>query len=408
MRQIVKHIIGIVFIMALYGCATQSVTTDTDKTTGVNQSVEQISFWDEQVRYPYLVRKAQAADNLGVLWELAYMDEYYGKNSKLQAPTVVLIHGRGANAGYFSKLMSALLKEHYRVVAVDIPGYGKTIPGNMNNPIARSLDQTREAVYHLMTDTLKIKKATILGHSMGGQWAIGFAARYPDRVEKLILESPYGLESYRSRILWQGHQQISLFDTQYQKDYRLWEQHWAPLNLIDLEKSKTPEQISKFYGVPLSSLLNGSTQPYIVNGDSDSRYLAEIRVKMKDANEREFDRYIKQYCWDAYAMGWEVTQDNQQHWTNQLKAIKVPVLMLFGEQDDFLPNTALSGNTRLLDDLVKPTTKKLSTKQSQIKLVIYKEGRHILHAQMPDQVAKDVVRFMRQGTTYTRPVALAR
>src|SRR5690606_33455053 len=59
-----------------------------------------------------------------------------------------------------------------------------------------------------LLDTLKIEKATIVGHSMGGMLAVRFARNYPSRTEKLVLENPIGLEDYRFKVPVQTTQQV--------------------------------------------------------------------------------------------------------------------------------------------------------------------------------------------------------
>ena len=104
-----------------------------------------------------------------------HLDEGHG-------PAVVLIHGFGGHTFSFRKNVPALA-EHYRVIAVDLMGFGYT-----ERPPKSDYSLTAQArlVVGLM-DELGIESAAVVGHSMGGEVAMRIAAGYPERVEKLIL-----------------------------------------------------------------------------------------------------------------------------------------------------------------------------------------------------------------------------
>jgi hypothetical protein len=139
------------------------------------------SFWRDQVHYAYPVKYATVADGRGVSWEIAYMDEYRGGGEREQARTLVLIHGKGANAGSFSQLMGDALEAGIRVIAFDLPNYGKSIPGNLDRPVARTLNDTREAVHTLLVEQLRIDKAKELLRTSNLAIAeVAYSVGYPD------------------------------------------------------------------------------------------------------------------------------------------------------------------------------------------------------------------------------------
>ncbi len=101
-------------------------------------------------------------------------------------PPVILLHGAGAGASSWSNfvLNFGYFAEHYRTIAMDQPGYGKSDPW-----VARSEPRNTanaRAVKDLM-DKLGIEKASLLGNSMGGGTALAFAVDYPDRLDKMVL-----------------------------------------------------------------------------------------------------------------------------------------------------------------------------------------------------------------------------
>lgn len=99
-----------------------------------------------------------------------------------QGPVVILIHGFGGHTFSFRKNIPALA-EHFRVIAVDLMGFGYTERPRKSD---YSLTAQARMVVGLM-DALGIESAAIVAHSMGGEVAMRIAAGFPERVEKLVL-----------------------------------------------------------------------------------------------------------------------------------------------------------------------------------------------------------------------------
>jgi pimeloyl-ACP methyl ester carboxylesterase len=93
---------------------------------------------------------------------------------------VVLIHGWLSSAGINWVLpgTSALLARDYQVIALDVRGHGQSDKPTKDDAYGRELV---EDVVRLL-DRLKIKKAHIVGYSMGGIIAANFIVRHPERV----------------------------------------------------------------------------------------------------------------------------------------------------------------------------------------------------------------------------------
>ena len=100
---------------------------------------------------------------------------------KGQGEPFILLHGNGENCGYFQRQIDEFSKG-YHVYAIDTRGHGKTPRGIM--PF--SIRQFAEDLKGFM-DEHQIEKAHILGFSDGGNIAMIFALRYPERVDRLIL-----------------------------------------------------------------------------------------------------------------------------------------------------------------------------------------------------------------------------
>ena len=121
---------------------------------------------------------------LGV--NLHYQDTGPSKN----AIPILFLHGFGASLQTWDTWAQAL-SEDYRVVSVDLPGFGLT----GEDPSGIYTDQRSVEVLEAFLKELNIPKVVLVGNSMGGKFAWQFAARYPNQVTKLVLISPDGYAS---------------------------------------------------------------------------------------------------------------------------------------------------------------------------------------------------------------------
>ena len=106
-------------------------------------------------------------------------------------PAVLLIHGFGSSLHTWEAWASQL-ENRFRVVALDLPGFGLTGP----DPTGDYSDERSVAVLVALLDRLGIGQAAVVGSSMGGRIAWRFAAAEPARVSKLVLMAPDGFASF--------------------------------------------------------------------------------------------------------------------------------------------------------------------------------------------------------------------
>lgn len=95
---------------------------------------------------------------------------------------IVLLHGFGTSAFTWRHVYPALAREN-RVFLVDLPGSGRSPDPPAG---AWSADRGADLLWQLF-DTLELESPTVAGSQMGGSLAAWFAARYPDRVGRLVL-----------------------------------------------------------------------------------------------------------------------------------------------------------------------------------------------------------------------------
>lgn len=109
---------------------------------------------------------------------------------------LLMLHGGGAGASglsNYSRNIEALAK-HFRVLVVDMPGYGQSTKGvNRSDPFG-DLAQSMLGLF----DALQIKSAHVVGNSLGGACALRMALEAPTRVSALVLMGPGGINTTRS------------------------------------------------------------------------------------------------------------------------------------------------------------------------------------------------------------------
>jgi pimeloyl-ACP methyl ester carboxylesterase len=100
-------------------------------------------------------------------------------------PPVVLIHGLHANADINWRLPGVIkaLTPKYQVIAMDVRGHGHSAKPEQEG--AYGVEMVEDVVRLL--DHLKIKKAHVVGYSMGGMITMKLMTRHPDRIESAIL-----------------------------------------------------------------------------------------------------------------------------------------------------------------------------------------------------------------------------
>jgi 4,5:9,10-diseco-3-hydroxy-5,9,17-trioxoandrosta-1(10),2-diene-4-oate hydrolase len=109
---------------------------------------------------------------------------------------LLMLHGGGAGASGLSNYSRNIesLARQFRVIVVDMPGYGRSTKGvDRKDPFG----DLAGAMLGLL-DTLKISSAHVVGNSLGGACALRMALDAPRRVSALVLMGPGGVNTTRS------------------------------------------------------------------------------------------------------------------------------------------------------------------------------------------------------------------
>src|SRR5690625_2659656 len=264
-----KNIVLGIFVILMSSCASNKIP--------MLQSMEEMD-------YKYPVKKIALSDDTTI----AYADQGSGEQ------TLILIHGLGSYLRAWENNIEAL-SENYRVIAVDLPGYGKSSKGNYEFSMTYYAGVLKE-----ISEVLELKNVVLVGHSMGGQIALTAALQYPQWVEKMVLVAPAGFEKFN-------------------KGEREW---FRNVMALDAVKYTTVEQIRtnlsyNFYNMP-----------------EEAEFMFTDRVAMRGTPG--FDGY-------CYAVSESVKGMVDQPIYEFLPEIKQPTLVIFGENDNLIPNRFLNG-----------------------------------------------------------------
>jgi pimeloyl-ACP methyl ester carboxylesterase len=147
----------------------------------------------EEVAYPHPVRFHTLTLD-GREERMAFMD--VAPAGRGSGRTVVLLHGKNFWGAYWQETITALAQAGFRVVVPDQIGFGRS---SKPDHLAYSFDLLAANTRSLLS-ALKIERAAVVGHSMGGMLAIRLARTYPETFPQLVLANPIGLEDYRQTV----------------------------------------------------------------------------------------------------------------------------------------------------------------------------------------------------------------
>lgn len=101
--------------------------------------------------------------------------------AKGEGKPLILVHGAGGASTYWFNQLSGLSSK-LRVIAIDLPGHGKSEPLK-GKP---TIEQYAEHVESFIKE-MKLSKVALLGHSMGGLVVQQIALKHPEILERLVI-----------------------------------------------------------------------------------------------------------------------------------------------------------------------------------------------------------------------------
>jgi len=147
----------------------------------------------EELSYPAPVKLLELTVE-GHPERMAYMDVPAVGPEK--GVPVLLLHGKNFDSGTWVGTIDALTRAGRRTVVPDQLGFNKSSKPD----VAYSFDLLAGNTVQLL-DALGIPAVDVVAHSTGGMLGIRLAVSHPDRVRRLVLVDPVGLEDYRDVIV---------------------------------------------------------------------------------------------------------------------------------------------------------------------------------------------------------------
>ena len=212
--------------------------------------------------------------------KIHYRDEGEGE-------VIVLIHGTGASLHTW-QAWAEKLRENYRVIRLDLPAYGLTGA----DPQKRYTSKDYVDLIDSFLTQLNVKKFHIGGNSLGGLVAWLYTTYHQEKVEKLLLLDPSGFP----------------FDT-------------TPM-VIKL--AKTPV---------LNIFIRYFTPKAFIEKNLKEVYYDEERISQETV-DRYYDLTLFENNRQAFI---DRSYIEREDYTNRIKTIKVPTLILWGAEDAWIP-----------------------------------------------------------------------
>lgn len=256
---------------------------------------------------------------------------HYRDEGKQDGPVLVLIHGSNASLHTWEQWVGILGKD-YRIISLDLPGHGLT----GNNPAGVYDSASYVRVVDRLLTKLNVDKAVIGGNSMGGGVSWAYALEHPEKVEALLLVDASGQPYARS-----GK---------------------TPLG-FRLMRMPVIKEAARF--IAPRSIFESSVK-------TSMSVQSEIDDKLID-RYWELNRYPGNR--NATMQRFSNSKSMVPGTKERLSTIKVPVLILWGAEDNLIPVTA---------------AKWFAEAMPQAKLIIYPNVGHIPMEEIPQKSANDV------------------
>jgi len=257
------------------------------------------------------------------------------------ATTLLFIHGLSSYMEAWNKNISSL-KEDYRCISIDLPGYGKSSKNKLDYTLAEYAD----FINRFLAEK-DLKNVVLVGHSMGGQIAMTTVLKAPENFQKLILIAPAGIETF-------SEEEGKIMKMSY---------------TAAMVENASEEQIRNnfklnFYEFP-----------------EDAEFMVTDRIAMKNASD--FPNYSKMIVNNIHAMLDEPVID-------KLSEIKIPVLMIYGANDALIPNKYFHP-TQDLEFLAT----KAKTKMPQLQVKIIDKAGHFVNFEKAKMVNNEIESFLK-------------
>lgn len=254
---------------------------------------------------------------------------------------ILLIPGAFSTYRHWNRVIPYLSK-YYRLLCLDYLGIGDS--DKPRSGFGYTIEEQTDLIAG-MIEKLEIPRIHILGVSYGGAIALNFAARYPERVGKVVSIEGNGIR----------HQNLPYRPL---KDFLRW-----PV----------------VGEVPIGVIRSGLADRLITKS-----VMGKAWGQMSDIEREEVIEIVSQNNKTASRLSWyriSRTIEASRDFTDQAKTIQAPVLYLYG------------GNSTY-HDMAMTNAEFLKTHLLNVKIVRFDDGIHDLELQKPEEVAALVLEFL--------------
>ena len=272
-------------------------------------------------KYTYETSNFVTIDGLGV----HYCDEGVGK-------VILLVHGTFSSLHTFDD-WNEILKKQYRVIRLDLPGFGLTGPSPSYEYSIEDYSDFLDA----FLEKLNIKSCSLAGSSLGGWICWEFAVKYENRVDELILINSAGYIGEKS----------------------------MPLPFVI---AKTPVLRNVFNYVPRAVVRRFLRQVF------------EDQSKVTDkVVNRHYDLFHREGNKEAFV---KLANSDHVYNTDRLTQLSIPVLIMWGANDNWI-NVKHSRN--------------FERDIPNSEVVIYENVGHVPMEEIPEKSAADLISFLERN-----------
>lgn len=273
---------------------------------------------------------------------IAYHDS--GPDVASEALPILFVHGLGSNMALWRDALNTFSAD-YRVLALDLPGFGlsgkEEVPGTMPF-FAETIAQ--------FLDARGIDQVHYVGVSMGGQIGMTLALERPERIARLALISPAGIEQF------------------------------TPEEAAAIKQMTTPEGIQSAD----SSAVEQSIAVNFAEWSPRFHWLLEQRLQL--AQRDNFAQY-------AAANARSVAGMLDGPVLDRLGMLPMPVLVLFGAQDKLIPNRYLHASLTTAD--VADSARAALPEEADVRLV--ENAGHLLMLERPEVFTQTLRGFLNES-----------
>lgn len=262
---------------------------------------------------------------------------------------ILLVPGAFSTYRHWNRVIPYLSK-HYKLLCMDYLGAGDS--DKPRSGFKYTIEEQTDLIVK-MIELLQISKVHILGVSYGGAIALNLAARYPEKVDKIVSIEGNGINGNK-------HQKFS----------------YGPME--DLLKFPVVGEI------PIGIIRSGLADKFIVKS-----VMGKAWKDLNELEKKEMTEIVSQNNKTASRISWyhiSRTLKISKDFTEEAKTVTIPILYLYGENSDY-------------HDMAKGNANFLKIHLPHVEVVSIEDGIHDLQLQKPEEVSNLILEFLAKNKT---------